>query len=277
MQLETIEPHGFCAGVRGAIDKAFSLPAGAYCLHEIVHNEIVTAELKNRGVKFAECLDEVPDGAVLLFSAHGVSPLVRHEAQKRNMKIVDATCPFVQKVHASAVEFARQGLDVVVIGDEAHVEVAGIMGAVESAGKSKAVAVKSENEFSKLGVLSSNEIGVVSQTTMNRDDVSRMVDLLGRRYKISSVAQVCSATNERQSAVKRFKGDALVVLGSANSSNTARLCEIFNGKKVYRVATMEELKRIDFSGVRFLGLTSGASTPESFFDEAKDYLKGLDE
>jgi 4-hydroxy-3-methylbut-2-enyl diphosphate reductase len=277
MQLEIIEPHGFCAGVRGAIDKAFSLPQGAYCLHEIVHNELVVAELKSKGVRFVDALNEVPDNSVILFSAHGVAPAIRLEAQKKNLKIIDATCPFVQKVHNAAMGFAEKSFDVVIIGDESHAEVAGIVGAVKSVGRVNVVVIKSESDFCKLDAIKSDTIGVVSQTTMADEEVKKIVSLLSERFNVVSSAQVCNATKERQAAVRRFSGDSLIVLGSANSSNTARLCEIFAGKNVFRISTLEDLKKIDFSGLKTVGITSGASTPESFFNEAIDYLKGIDE
>jgi len=275
MKIVAIEPHGFCAGVTNALRKADALlstnppvlqpfsPPAIYCLHELVHNEIVVGELKRRGMVFVESLDEVPEGATVLFSAHGVSPAVRKEAEARKLKVVDATCPFVEKVHKAAREFAAKGLQVVVIGHPDHAEVKGITGEAPNA------IVLSSTSTSNL----QPSIGVVSQTTMNADEVAKAVAELRRDYEVETMAEVCRATKERQDAVKAFDGDALLVLGSANSSNTRRLCEVATCPKVFRAGTLDEVKALDLSGIDTLGVTSGASTPESFFADVIDYLK----
>ena len=267
MTVETINPHGFCAGVKGALERAQKNP-GAYCLHEIVHNQLVVDGLKTLGMTFVESLDEIPEGGEVIFSAHGVSPAVRSEAAVRHLSVVDATCPFVVKVHRDARRFAEEGLAVVVIGHKGHAEVAGIVGEVEDVPSACAYIYP---ELPARGT----RIGVVSQTTMNRDDVERIIANLRKDYIVETSAQVCNATKERQDAVKAFTGDAIVVLGGANSSNTLRLVEVAHCR-AWRAGDMEELKAIDFSGVKRLGVTAGASTPESFLDEAVSYLKGLD-
>ena len=263
MTIETIEPHGFCAGVTGALRKALALPGGAYCLHELVHNELVVDELRRRGTKFVESLEEVPRGATVLFSAHGVSPAVRAEAVERGLKVVDATCPFVSRVHAAARSFAAAGLPVVVIGKANHAEVKGIVGEVEDAGG---------RAYVYPDLPDAERIGVVSQTTMNADDVEAIVAELRGRYAVETLAEVCGATRERQRAVKAFRGDALLVLGSASSSNTRRLCEVAPCRAL-RAATMDDVRALDLSGVERLGVTSGASTPEDFFAEAVRHLR----
>ena len=273
MRVVAIEPHGFCAGVTAALRKALSLlktsrPSGSapvYCLHELVHNEIVVGELKRRGMVFVESLDAVPEGATVLFSAHGVSPAVRADAEARRLKVVDATCPFVAKVHRAAREFAARGLRVVVLGNPAHAEVKGIVGEV-----SDAVVLSSASDF---GLASDVPLGVVSQTTMNADAVAAAVERLRGGYDVETMAEVCNATKVRQDAVKAFTGDALLVLGSANSSNTRRLCEVAKAAKVFRAGTLDEVKALDFAGVSVLGVTSGASTPEDFFTDVIGYLK----
>ena len=273
MRVVAIEPHGFCAGVTAALRKALSLlktsrPSGSapvYCLHELVHNEIVVGELKRRGMVFVESLDAVPEGATVLFSAHGVSPAVRADAEARRLKVVDATCPFVAKVHRAAREFAARGLRVVVLGNPAHAEVKGIVGEV-----SDAVVLSSASDF---GLASDVPLGVVSQTTMNADEVAAAVERLRGGYDVETMAEVCNATKVRQDAVKAFTGDALLVLGSANSSNTRRLCEVAKTAKVFRAGTLDEVKALDFAGVSVLGVTSGASTPEDFFTDVIGYLK----
>ena len=190
MKLEILKPHGFCAGVKTALEKARRLSACGeriYCLHELVHNEIVVAELRERGFVFVEDIREIPAGATVLFSAHGVSPAVRDEAGLRGLKIVDATCPFVARVHKAAAEYFKRGLQVVVIGTPAHAEVKGIIG--EAPGASVVASLK---EAESIGFLNgkSGKIGIVSQTTMNADDVAEIVEVLSRRFEVESVAEV---------------------------------------------------------------------------------------
>ena len=275
MQVEVLEPHGFCAGVTAALRKALALVRdGAadtvYCLHELVHNEIVVGDLTRRGFKFVESVADIPEGATVLFSAHGVSPAVRRAAAARRLKVVDATCPFVTRVHTAAREFAARGLPVVVIGHENHAEVKGIVGEVELVGHSPTIAASRSDLSTALG--GSQTIGVVSQTTMNADEVAALVAQLKERFTVETMAEVCNATKERQDAVKAFDGDALLVLGSANSSNTRRLMEVARCR-AFRAGTLEEVRALDLRGVRRLGVTSGASTPESFLAEAVAYLK----
>ena len=276
MQVEVLEPHGFCAGVTAALRKALALVRdGAadtvYCLHELVHNEIVVGDLTRRGFKFVESVADIPEGATALFSAHGVSPAVRRAAAARRLKVVDATCPFVTRVHTAAREFAARGLPVVVIGHENHAEVKGIVGEVSDvAGHSPAITANSPTLSTALG--GAQTIGVVSQTTMNADEVAALVAQLKERFTVETMAEVCNATKERQDAVKAFDGDALLVLGSANSSNTRRLMEVARCR-AFRAGTLDEVRALDLRGVRRLGVTSGASTPESFLAEAVAYLK----
>ena len=251
-----------CGGVNAAIAKALKL-RDVYCLHELVHNEIVVGELRDLGFKFVERIEDVPEGETVVFSAHGVSPAVREIAKQRKLKVVDTTCPFVAKVHRAAKAFSDRGLPVVILGDPKHVEVQGIAGEIEGRGKRE----------------EGKRIGVVSQTTMNADEVERQVAELRKKYDVETMAEVCNATKERQDAVKRFDGDAVLVLGSRTSSNSKRLAEVAaaNGAKAFMAGTMDELKAIDFSGVERLGVTSGASTPERFFMEAVKFLRNVPE
>ena len=223
MKIEVIEPHGLCAGVNAAIAKALKLK-NVYCLHELVHNEIVIGELKDLGFRFVERIEDVPVGETVVFSAHGVSPAVRTTAKKRKLKVVDTTCPFVTKVHKAAKAFSERGLPVVILGDPKHVEVQGIAGEL--------------GEGEEIKVKSGGKVGVVSQTTMNADEVERQVAELRKKYDVETMAEVCHATKERQDAVKAFDGDALLVLGSANSSNTRRLCEVARCR-TFRAGTSE--------------------------------------
>ena len=262
-----------CAGVNAAIAKALKLK-NVYCLHELVHNEIVIGELKDLGFKFVERIEEVPEGETVVFSAHGVSPAVREIARARKLKVVDTTCPFVAKVHRAAKAFSERGLPVVIIGDPKHVEVKGIAGECENC---SIVRLFDCPDCSIAGI--NEKIGVVSQTTMNADEVERQVAELSKRYEVETMAEVCHATKERQDAVKRFTGDAVLVLGSRSSSNSKRLKEVAeqSGAQAFLAGSMEELKQIDFTGVERLGVTSGASTPERFFMEAVKFLRNVPE
>ena len=208
---------------------------------------------------FVDSPAEVPVGATLLFSAHGVSPAVRRAAAERGLRVVDATCPFVARVHAAARDFAARGLRVVVIGRPDHAEVQGIVGEVEDP-----LVISGPDDLPAVAAAGTRPLGVVSQTTLNSDDVAAVVERLRVRFTIETTAEVCQATKVRQDAVRAFRGDALLVLGSANSSNTKRLCEVARCR-TFRAGTLDEVKALDFSGVETLGVTSGASTPEEFF------------
>ena len=274
MRVEVITPHGMCGGVNAAIAKALKL-RNVYCLHELVHNDIVVGELKDLGFRFVKRIEDVPEGETVVFSAHGVSPAVREIARRRKLKVVDTTCPFVAKVHRAAKAFSEKGLPVVVLGDPKHVEVQGIQGEID----------RSRLQSAAIG----SRIGVVSQTTMNADEVERLVAELRRKYDVETMAEVCTATRDRQNAVKAYCASclassvsrpfAVLVLGSRTSSNSRRLAEVAaaNGAKAFMAGTMDELKAIDFGGVERLGVTSGASTPERFFMEAVKFLRNVPE
>ena len=270
MKVEVIEPHGFCMGVRAAVEKAsrtLSLSSGkaVYCLHELVHNEQVVARLVARGLRFVESLDEVPDGATVLFSAHGVAPAVRAEAQRRGLAVVDATCPFVERAHRAVCDFAARGVPVVVVGRPEHAEVRGVMGECADAR-----VVSTPEEVAALP-FPDGPVGVVCQTTLSHDTVCAVLDALRARYprlETPAAADVCTATRDRQRAVAEFVrggGDSVLVLGSAGSSNTNRLVEVARAAGALfaaRAGTLEEVRALNFGGVRRLGVTAGASTPE---------------
>ena len=272
MEVRVIEPHGMCAGVNAAIAKALKL-RNVYCLHELVHNEIVIEELRALGFRFVERIEDVPEGETVVFSAHGVPPRTREIAAARRLKVVDTTCPFVARVHRTARAFAERGLPVVVIGKPEHVEVQGIAG--ECAGGVAAYGSKD------VTLAEGTRLGVVSQTTMNADEVARQVAELRGRYVVEAMAEVCNATKERQDAVKAFcakcAGAAVLVLGSRTSSNTRRLAEVAEqaGARAFMAGTLDELKTLDLSGIEVLGVTSGASTPERFFMEAVRTLRNV--
>lgn len=261
-------------GVRAAVEKAsrtLSLSSGkvVYCLHELVHNEQVVADLKARGLRFVESLDEVPDGATMLFSAHGVAPAVRDEAQRRELAVVDATCPFVARAHRAVREFAARGVPVVVVGRPEHAEVRGVMGECADAR-----VVSTPDDVAALP-FPEGPVGVVCQTTLSHDAVCAVLDALRARYprlETPAAANVCTATRDRQRAVAGFVrggGDGVLVLGSAGSSNTNRLVEVaraVGASFAARAGTLEEVRALDFAGVQRLGVTAGASTPEDFLE-----------
>ncbi len=270
MRIVPIEPHGFCAGVKRALALALeALDARRetgeplYGLHELVHNELVVADLELRGMRFVDVVDAVPEGGAVLFSAHGVAPAVRARAAERRLRVVDATCPFVARVHEQVRAFVARGLPVVIVGNPAHAEAVGLAGET-------ARAHFLGGELPPKGA----RVGVVSQTTMNADDVAAAVARLRADYEVETSAETCQATRERQEAVRRFVGDGVLVLGSPNSSNTRRLAEIAaaGGRRTWRAGTLDEVRAADFSGVETLGVTSGASTPESFFDAVRREL-----
>ena len=270
MKAVAIEPHGLCAGVNAAIAKALTLK-NVYCLHALVHNEIVVAELKSLGYRFVDSLKDVPRGATVVFSAHGVSPSVRAEAEARRLTVIDTTCPFVAKVHREAAKFARQGLPVVVLGAPEHVEVKGVLGEIAAAGGSAARPPRG------------SRVAVVAQTTLNADDVTAQVEELKRNYAVEATAAVCTATKERQDAVKAFcqthPGAAVLVLGSRTSANTGRLADVAKraGARAFLASTMNEVRSLkdELESFETVGVTSGASTPERFYMDAMKCLTNV--
>ncbi len=275
MKLSVIEPHGFCFGVRSAVKKA--LEAGAvYCFHELVHNEVVVSDLRRRGMIFVDSLENVPVGAKVLFSAHGVSPAVRAEARERKLEVIDATCPFVERVHRQVISAAKRNIPVVIVGHAKHAEVQGIAGEAPD----NVTVIKSADEVDSLAYDESKPLSVVTQTTLGVDEVLGVLEALRKRYPLietSPAAEVCTATRDRQQAIKDFVksgGDGVLVLGSVNSSNTNRLVEIAQGAgaKSMRAGAIGDIDGLDFSGIGHLGITSGASTPESFLREVFDKI-----
>ena len=270
-------------GVRAAVEKAsrtLSLSSGkaVYCLHELVHNEQVVADLKARGMRFVESLDDVPDGATVLFSAHGVAPAVRDEAQRRGLAVVDATCPFVARAHRAVRDFAARGVPVVVVGHADHAEVRGVVG---EAPECRVVA--SAEEVAALPFPASSPLGVLCQTTLSFGTVRAVLGALKARYprlETPAAADVCTATRDRQRAVAEFVrggGDGVLVLGSAGSSNTNRLVEVARAAGASfaaRAGTLEEVRALNFAGVRCLGITSGASTPEDLLQGVATWCRG---
>lgn len=274
--IEILEPHGFCSGVKAAVAtalRALSASSEVFCLHEIVHNECVVADLAARGLRVVDRLEDVPAGGTVLFSAHGVEPAVRRAAERRGLRTVDATCPFVARVHRQVRAYAARGVPVAVVGHAEHAEVRGVVGAARDAGARVAV-VRAPADVAALKWPADAVVGAVCQTTLAAETVQSVLDALRARYprlETTPAAEACTATRDRQAAVRAFVargGDGVLVLGSATSSNTRRLVEIASagGARTARAATLEELAACDFRGVARLGVTSGASTPESFFE-----------
>ena len=277
MNVVAIAPHGLCAGVNAALALALRLN-NLYCLHEIVHNEMIVDELKSLGHKFVDRIEDVPDGETVLFSAHGVAPAVRRYAAAHQMKVVDTTCPFVAKAHRAVRDFAARGIPVAILGDPAHVEVRGVVAEAMDAGCD--IAGVGTPPFGDARCRGRRRVGVVCQTTMDADEVRRLVAEMATGLDVEMATDVCLAAKERQDAVRAFcaghGGGAVLVLGSRSSANSRRLAEVAArcGARSFMAGTVEELRALDFAGVKTLGVTSGASTPEKFFAEVVRMLGG---
>jgi 4-hydroxy-3-methylbut-2-enyl diphosphate reductase len=266
-------PRGFCAGVDRAIDiveRAISLfGAPIYVRHEVVHNRYVVDRLRNLGAVFVEELNEVPDDATVIFSAHGVSRAVQDEARRRGLKVFDATCPLVTKVHMEVSRYSREGRDVILIGHAGHPEVEGTMGQFDTSFGGRIHLVETPEDVDKLDIHDPERLAFVTQTTLSVDDTQRVVDALRQRFpKLASPRRedICYATQNRQDAVKRLveRCDLILVVGSPSSSNSNRLREIAEkaGIPGYLVDGPEDLRREWFDGKEVIGVTAGASAPE---------------
>ena len=269
MQIFLANPRGFCAGVDRAIEiveRALQLHgAPIYVRHEIVHNKFVVEDLRQKGAVFVEELDEVPTGAIVIFSAHGVSKAVTAEAARRGLKIFDATCPLVTKVHMEVAKMRAQGREIIMIGHDGHPEAEGTMGQSEEG----MYLVEGEDDVSRLRVKDENQLAFVTQTTLSVDDAAKVINALKVRFPNivgPKKDDICYATQNRQDAVKALaeKCDLVIVVGSPNSSNSNRLREVAetHGVKSYMVDNAAELRAEWFDGKRKVGITSGASAPE---------------
>ncbi len=273
MKILLANPRGFCAGVDRAIDiveRAIELfGAPIYVRHEVVHNRFVVDRLRSMGAVFVEELDEVPDDATVIFSAHGVSKAVQAEARRRGLRVFDATCPLVTKVHMEVSRFAREGREVILIGHEGHPEVEGTMGQFDDTQGGRIVLVEDVSDVETLEVRDPARVGVVTQTTLSVDDTADVLDALKARFPTLMTPRkedICYATQNRQDAVKSLvaKCDVVVVVGSQTSSNSNRLREIAEkaGIPGYLVDGPEDLERDWFDGKQVVGVTAGASAPE---------------
>ena len=273
MQVLLANPRGFCAGVDRAIDiveRAIDLfGAPIYVRHEVVHNRHVVERLRERGAVFVEELREVPAGATVIFSAHGVSHAVEDEARERGLKVFDATCPLVTKVHMEVQRYAREGREVILIGHAGHPEVEGTMGRFDTSFGGRMVLVGSAEEAERIEMHDPSNLAFVTQTTLSVDDTAEIVGTLRRRFPQLATPRkedICYATQNRQDAVKKLitECDILIVVGSRSSSNSNRLRELAerSGVPGYLVDGPEDLQRDWFEGKRAVGLTAGASAPE---------------
>ena len=273
MDLLLANPRGFCAGVDRAIEiveRALALHgAPIYVRHEVVHNKFVVDGLRRKGAIFIEDLADVPGGSILIFSAHGVSQAVRHEAEARGLTVFDATCPLVTKVHIEVSRIREQGKEIVMIGHAGHPEVEGTMGQSEGGGNGGMYLVESPEQVAKLKVNDEQNLAYVTQTTLSVDDASTIIAALKTRFPFITGPKkddICYATQNRQDAVKMLvrQCDVVVVVGSPNSSNSNRLREVAAnvGIPAYLVNDAEELLPEWFAGKARVGISAGASAPE---------------
>ncbi len=278
-------PRGFCAGVDraiGIVERALSMHgAPIYVRHEVVHNRFVVEDLERKGAVFVESLDEVPKDSILIFSAHGVSHAVRREAAERKLKVFDATCPLVTKVHVEVAKMRKEGKEIIMIGHQGHPEVEGTMGQVDDSNNGMYL-VENEEDVYKLQVKDESNLAYVTQTTLSVDDAARIVDALKARFpKITGPKKddICYATQNRQDAVKKMvkQCDLAIVVGSPNSSNSNRLCEVARNANIeaYMVDNAEQLKEEWFVGKRQVGITAGASAPEILVQQVLSRIKQI--
>ena len=282
MDVVLANPRGFCAGVERAIEiveRAIELfGAPIYVRHEIVHNKFVVADLRAKGAVFVEELDEVPSGATVIFSAHGVSKVVQAEADRRGLRVFDATCPLVTKVHIEVKKMLRDGYEIVMIGHKGHPEAEGTMGQAATG----MYLVETLEDVAALHVRSPDKLAYVTQTTLSVDDARAMVAALKARFpQIRGPKQddICYATQNRQDAVKFMapQCDVVIVVGSPNSSNSNRLREVAEhiGAQAYMVDSAEDLRPEWLAGKRRIGVTAGASAPEVLVEEVVARLRAL--
>jgi 4-hydroxy-3-methylbut-2-enyl diphosphate reductase len=280
MKIYLAKPRGFCAGVDRAIEivdlslKAYGAPI--YVRHEIVHSRHVVNTLRQKGAVFVEELNEVPDGAIVIFSAHGVAKEVWEEAERRNLKVIDATCPLVIKVHNEVNRDYNQGYELILIGHAGHPEVIGTLGQVPD----KFHLVSSVSDVEKLEVANPHHLSYVTQTTLSVDECRDIVAALNRRFpgiKGPHQEDICYATQNRQNAVKELAKlvDVILVIGSPNSSNSNRLRELaeYCGIPSYLIDSSEDINPAWVKGAGAVGITAGASAPEVLVTEVVSYLK----
>ena len=284
MDVLLVNPRGFCAGVDRAIDivdralEVFGSPI--YVRHEVVHNRFVVDDLRNRGAVFVDELDEIPDDAIVIFSAHGVSKAVQEGARQRGLRVFDATCPLVTKVHVEVAAFSDQGRECILIGHAGHPEVEGTMGQYNAASGGQMYLIEDEEQVAALEVQDAKNLAYVTQTTLSVDDTARVIDALRKRFpEIQGPRKddICYATQNRQDAVKLLaeKVGLVLVVGSTNSSNSNRLRELAErcGAEAHLIDNAEQINVEWLAGVSNVGVTAGASAPEVLVAEVIDRLR----
>jgi len=284
MRVLLANPRGFCAGVDRAIDiveRAIALfGAPIHVRHEVVHNRFVVERLRALGAIFVEELDEVPDGATVIFSAHGVSRAVQEEARRRGLTVFDATCPLVTKVHMEVMRYGREGRDVILIGHAGHPEVEGTMGQFDASRGGRIRLVENVSDVARLEVRDPAQVGVVTQTTLSVDDTAEVLEALVQRFPTLATPRkedICYATQNRQDAVKKLVEacGVLIVVGSTTSSNSNRLRELADkaGIRGYLVDGPADLRQEWFAGIEAVGVTAGASAPELLVQRVVEQLR----
>ncbi|MCY0964401.1 4-hydroxy-3-methylbut-2-enyl diphosphate reductase [Parathalassolituus penaei] len=286
MQIKLANPRGFCAGVDRAIDivnRALDLfEPPIYVRHEVVHNKFVVNGLRERGALFVDELDEVPDNSIVIFSAHGVSQAVRKNATDRGLRVFDATCPLVTKVHLEVARYSADGSECILIGHKGHPEVEGTMGQYDHSRGGDIYLVENEADVERLQVRDESRLSYVTQTTLSMDDTARVIDALRKKFvQIQGPRKddICYATQNRQDAVKRLASECqvLMVVGSPNSSNSNRLRELGErmGAKAYLIDNASEIQPEWVHGIEAVGVTAGASAPEVLVREVISKLRDL--
>ncbi len=283
MNVELANPRGFCAGVDRAIEivnralDVFGSPI--YVRHEVVHNKFVVENLRERGAIFVEELDEVPDDCIVIFSAHGVSQAVRNEAYARGLRVFDATCPLVTKVHIEVARYSEQGRECILIGHKGHPEVEGTMGQYDNRKGGRIYLIEDENQVDALEVVNPDKLSYVTQTTLSVDDTARVIDTLRLRFPTIEGPRkndICYATQNRQDAVKQLaiNCDLVLVVGSPNSSNSNRLRELSKrmGVEAYLLDRAEDIDSSWLEGKKRIGVTAGASAPQVLVNEVIEEL-----
>lgn len=283
MQVQLANPRGFCAGVDRAIDivnralDVFGPPI--YVRHEVVHNKFVVDQLRERGAVFVDELNQVPDDVIVIFSAHGVSLAVKEEAERRKLKVFDATCPLVTKVHMEVAKYSREGMECILIGHQGHPEVEGTMGQFDRSKGGDMYLVERVEDVARLQIKDPSRLAYVTQTTLSMDDTRLIIDALRERFsEISGPRKddICYATQNRQDAVKQLalEADLVLVVGSENSSNSNRLRELAErcGAEAYLIESANQIHPKWLEGKTCVGVTAGASAPEVLVSEVIKFL-----
>jgi len=283
LQVVLAKPRGFCAGVERAIHiveaalEKFGPPI--YVRHEIVHNQRVVQGLRQRGVIFVDDIEQIPDGAITVFSAHGVSKKVESGALEQGLNAIDATCPLVSKVHREGQRYAKKGYEIILIGHRNHPEVEGTLGQIPG----KVHLVGDIEDVSNLDVENPEKVAYITQTTLSVDDTREIISALKNRFPAIAgpdIKDICYATQNRQTAVRKLaeQVDALLVVGASNSSNSNRLREVGNDSGIdsYLVESPEAIDRHWIEGVNTVGITAGASTPEELVEGVIERLREFD-